>query len=122
MTLRVNQLKEMKLFYQKILGFRLIGEFPSAALLGFGFGSGAQVQLLGLLQRSVAAGRGGKATGHIAFIMPTPDCEMERQRLEGLGQSVDASRHEGIWKQSLCLRDPEGNQVELLCCDPALDN
>lgn len=32
-ALRVNNLEEMKRFYQEVLGFEVLGEFRSAALL-----------------------------------------------------------------------------------------
>ena len=32
-ALRVNNLERMKRFYQEVLGFEVLGEFPTAALL-----------------------------------------------------------------------------------------
>jgi catechol-2,3-dioxygenase len=119
-TLRVNNLKPMKKFYQECLGFELLAELPSAALLIVGAGSGAQSQMLGLLQRSVGGGPERNTVGHIALIMPVPDHELERKRLEALGLRVEAMNHEGIGKRLLCFRYPEGNEVELPCCDPTL--
>jgi len=121
-TLRVSNLKSMKKFYQDVLGFELLGEFPSASLLRIGVGSGAQTQMLGLLQRSTGVGPERNTVAHMTFIMPVPDHELERKRLEGLGLRMDAMNHEGIGKRSLCFRDPEGNEVELLCSDPTLDS
>src|SRR3954467_7140471 len=80
MTLRVNNLRLMKRFYQQFLGFELLGEFPSAALLRFRIGAGTRVQMLGLLQRSVKVAL-ERDTRHIAFCLPVPEHELERKRL-----------------------------------------
>ena len=121
-TLRVNHLKPMKKFYQDVLGFKLLGEFPSASLLWTGAVPGVQIQMLGLLQRSIGAGSERGLSGHITFAMPVPDHKLERRRLESLGLRVDALNHEGAGKRSLRFRDPEGNEVELLCCEPKLED
>jgi catechol 2,3-dioxygenase-like lactoylglutathione lyase family enzyme len=118
MTLRVNDLKPMKQFYQDVLGFELLGEFPSAALLRYGDGSSEQIQMLGLLQRSLEVEPGLNTAGHIVFIMSIRDHELEAKRLQGLGLRVEAMDLGGIGRRSLCFHDPEGNEVELLCCDP----
>ena len=38
-ALRINNLERMKRFYQEVLGFEVLGEFPAAALLKIGIGS-----------------------------------------------------------------------------------
>ena len=120
-ALRVNNLKSMKQFYQHVVGFKLLGQFPSAALLKVDDRSSDQIQMLALLQRSIGAGPERSAVGHIAFIISVEDHELEKQRLQSLGLRVDARNYERIGKRSLCFRDPEGNEVELLSRDPALD-
>jgi catechol 2,3-dioxygenase-like lactoylglutathione lyase family enzyme len=119
-TLRVNHLKLMKLFYQHVVGFKLLGEFPSAALLQVGAGSGEEIQMLGLLERSIAAQSERYAVGRVFFIIPVEDHEFERERLQRFRLRVDTMHHETTGKRSLCFRDPEGNEVELVCFDPTL--
>src|SRR4051794_23068423 len=92
-TLRVNNLRLMKQFYQGFLNCALLGEFPSAALLRAGVGSGTHIQMLGLLQRSVGPGPGRDAVNHIAFILSAPERELERRRLEALGIRVYEMNH-----------------------------
>ena len=121
-ALGVNDLPSMKKFYQEILGFELMGEFPSAALLKVSRGRSSQSQKLGLLQRSVIAECGTSEVEHIAFVMPVPDPDMERKRLEALGLKVAAMNLDGLERGLLSFRDPEGNEIELLCCRPMLDN
>src|SRR5258708_38823883 len=93
-TLRVNNLKPMKRFYQNVLGFVLLGEFPSAALLRVGDAAGAQIQMLGLLQRSAGDGPEPVQLGRIAFALPVRAHKLERERLECLGLRVNAIIHE----------------------------
>src|SRR3954469_16105414 len=89
-TLRVYNLKPMKKFYEDFLGFKLLGEFPSAALLSPSAGANTQFQMLGLLQRSVASEPDRSTTARIAFNVSVPDHESERKRLESLGLRVNA--------------------------------
>ncbi len=121
-TLRVNNLKAMKQFYQNALGFQLLGEFPSAVLLKIRDGSSDQMQMLALLQRSIGAGPESKAIERIALNIPVEDHGMERKRLQSLGLKVDETNHEAIGKRTLCFHDPEGNEVRLLFRNPTLDS
>jgi hypothetical protein len=54
---------------------------------------------------------------HIALEVSIPDFEGERTRPEALGLQVEASEHAWVHWRSLCVTDPEGNQVELVCYD-----
>jgi predicted enzyme related to lactoylglutathione lyase len=71
--------------------------------------------MLGLLQRSVCSGPDRNTAGHVTFILSVPDHESEKKRLENLGLRVNTIKHKPTGKRSLCFRDPEGNEVELLC-------
>ena len=117
-TLRVNNLKAMKQFYQEVLGFQLLGEFPSAVLLKVANVSGDQVQMLALLQRSMRAETHSHSIGRIALVIPIDDRELEKKRLQCLGLKVDETNHEGSESRSLCFHDPEGNEVKLLFSNP----
>jgi len=119
-TLRVNNLKAMKQFYQQVLGLKLLGEFPSAVLLKISDDSCGQIQLLALLQRSIGVGPESHAVGHIVLKIPVEDHDLEKNRLQSLGLTVDEANHEGTGKRSLSFRDPEGNKIKLLCCTPTL--
>src|SRR6266404_4243919 len=79
MTLHVNNLKLMKLFYQQVVGFELLGEFPSAALLMVRDGAGEPIQLVGLLQRSHGVEAGRKPVERLALGIPVEDTELERE-------------------------------------------
>ncbi len=121
-ALRVNNLPEMRRFYQEVLGLEVLGAFGSAALLRIADDFGGHTQVLGLFDRSVPVGPEHTTVDHIAFTIALGDFESERQRLEALGFSVEVKNHDWVRWRSLYLRDPEGNQVELVCYDPSLVN
>ncbi len=121
-ALRVNNLPEMRRFYQEVLGLEVLGAFGSAVLLRIADDFGGHTQVLGLFDRSVPVGPEHTTVDHIAFTIALDDFESERQRLEALGFNVEVRNHDWVRWRSLYLRDPEGNQVELVCYDPSLVN
>ena len=120
-SLRVNDLQPMKRFYINVMGFKLLGDLPSVALLRPGDDYRGQIQMLALLQRSVGVGPEPGVVRHITFILPIQDPESERRRLEGLGLCVGTTSRETAGICSLCFHDPEGNEIELVCPDPTPD-
>lgn len=92
-ALRVNNLPQMSRFYQDVLG---------------------------LFDRSVPVGPEHTTVDHLAFTISLVDYDLERRRLEGLGLKVTVKNHDWVRWRSLYFLDPEGNQLELVCYDPAL--
>jgi catechol-2,3-dioxygenase len=119
-ALRVNNLERMKRFYQEVLGFEVLGEFPAAALLKIAAGYEGHTQVLGLFDRSVSVDQKRTTVDHIAFTIGLPDYDSERKRLEALGLNVETKEHEWANWRSLYFYDPEGNRVELVCYDENL--
>ncbi len=119
-ALRVNDLQQMKRFYEDVLGLEVLGEFPTAVLLKIAEGYGGHTQVLGLFDRSVPVGPERTTVDHIAFTIELRDYEAERRRLEALGLKVDMKDHNWVKWRSLYFHDPEGNQVELVCYDDGL--
>lgn len=119
-ALRVNDLVTMKRFYQDVLGFEVLGEFATAALLRIGEGYGGHTQVLGLFDRSLSVGPERTTVDHIAFNIDLADYEPERRRLEALGLQVEVNQHDWVKWRSLYFHDPEGNQLELVCYDASL--
>ena len=117
---RVNNLQNMKRFYQEVLGLEVLGEFPTAVLLTIAAGYGGHTQVLGLFDRSVPVGPERTTVDHIAFTIALNDYESEKKRLEGLGLTVEVQDHEWVKWRSLYFHDPEGNEVEFVCFDPSL--
>ena len=119
-ALRVNDLRRIKIFYEDVLGFEVLGEFGSAALLKIADGYGGHTQALGLFDRSVPVGPGRTIVDHIAFTIALGDYDSEKKRLESLGLEVEVKDHAWVKWRSLYFVEPEGNQVELVCYDESL--
>lgn len=119
-ALRVNNLPEMKRFYQDVLGLEVLGESAAGALLKIADGYGGHTQVLGLFDRSLAVGPERTTVDHIAFTIALSDYASETKRLEGLGLAVEVKEHEWVKWRSLYFHDPEGNEVELVCFDPSM--
>ena len=119
-ALRVNDLHRMKQFYQEVLGLELLGEFPSAVFFRIAEGYDGHTQVLVLFDRSTSVGPEQTTIDHFAFTISLSDYESEWRRLERLGVEVEAMEHEWVQWRSLFFRDPEGNQVELVCYDPSV--
>jgi len=119
-ALRVNDLQLMKRFYQEVLGLEALGEFANAALLKIADGYAGHTQVLGLFDRSVRVEQEHTTVDHIAFTVALSDFDSERKRLESLGLEVETENHHWVKWRSLYFRDPEGNQVELVCYDESL--
>ena len=119
-ALRVNDLPRMKRFYQDVLGFEVLGESTTGALLKIAPGYGGHTQVFGLFDRSVPVGPERTTVDHVAFTIALADYESERQRLQSLGLAVDVKDHAWVKWRSLYFDDPEGNQVELVCYDESL--
>ncbi|HET9359245.1 MAG TPA: VOC family protein [Vicinamibacterales bacterium] len=119
-ALRVNNLAQMKRFYQDVLGLEVLGEFSQAALLTVADGYGGHTQVLGLFDRSVPVGPEHTTVDHFAFTIALEDYESEKRRLEALGLDVEVTNHDWVKWRSLYFRDPEGNLVELVCYDETL--
>jgi catechol 2,3-dioxygenase-like lactoylglutathione lyase family enzyme len=119
-ALRVNDLERMKRFYQEILGFEVLGEFPNGPLLKIAAGYAGHTQVLGLFDRSVSVDQARTTIDHITFAIDLADYDAERKRLETLGLNVEVKEHAWMNWRSLYFHDPEGNQVELVCYDESL--
>jgi catechol-2,3-dioxygenase len=119
-ALRVNDLQLMKRFYEDVLGFEVLGESATAALLKIAEGYGGHTQVLGLFDRAVPVGPEHTTVDHIAFAIALGDYDSEHRRLESLGLEVEAKEHDWVKWRSLYFHDPEGNQVELVCYDESL--
>jgi catechol-2,3-dioxygenase len=117
-ALRVNDLPLMRRFYEEVFGFEPLGEFEHAVLYRVAPGHAGHTQVFALFARGVPVGPQTTTVDHFAFTIDREDFESERLRLEGLGLKVELATHAWIHWRSLYVRDPEGNEVELVCYDP----
>ncbi len=124
-ALRVHDLDAMQAFYQNIIGLELMRRFPNSAFFKIADGHAGHTQILALFDRRKEPGYAGlnaahTTVDHIAFVIALEDFEAERKRLEGLGCQLKFATHERVHWRSLYVRDPEGNNVELVCHDASV--
>jgi catechol 2,3-dioxygenase-like lactoylglutathione lyase family enzyme len=119
-ALRVNDLAAMRRFYQEVFGLEPLGAFDGGVLYRVGPGYGGHTQVFALFARSVTVDPSRSSVDHIAFTIDRRDFDVERARLEKLGLEVKLANHAWVQWRSLYVRDPEGNQIELVCYDPTV--
>ena len=124
-ALRVDDLDSMQAFYQNVIGLELMRRFPDAAFFKIADGYGGHTQILALFDRSSQSGYTGLSAAqttvdHFAFTVAREDFASERARLEDLGCKLEFADHDWVHWRSLYVRDPEGNNVELVCHDPSV--
>ena len=124
-ALRVTDLEGMQEFYERVVGLELMQRFPEAAFFKIADGYAGHTQILALFDRKNQAGYQGLGAAlttvdHFAFTITFSDYQAERERLEALGLTLSTAEHPWVHWRSLYFRDPEGNQVELVCYDPSV--
>jgi catechol-2,3-dioxygenase len=124
-ALRVENLDRMQHFYQQVIRLPLLRRFDHAAFFRIADGFGGHTQVLALFDRSAEPGYRGPSAAtstidHIAFSIALEDFDSERSRLASLGLAIETAEHAWVHWRSLYVRDPEGNQVELVCYDPSI--
>jgi len=124
-ALRVTDLDTMQRFYEEIVGLELMRRADNAVFFKIADGYGGHTQVLALFDRSSNPGYRGLDPGtstvdHIAFEIALADYELDKARLESLGQTVTTSEHAWVHWRSLYVTDPEGNEVEWVCYDESV--
>jgi catechol 2,3-dioxygenase len=119
-ALRVHDLAKMKSFYRDIIGLEVLGEFPNSVFFKIADGYGGHTQVLALFDRSVSVHHDRSTLDHVAFTIALEDYESELQRLRIIGLTVETNTHQWVKWRSMYVRDPEGNEVELVCYDPTI--
>jgi catechol-2,3-dioxygenase len=119
-ALRVSDLAHMRRFYAEVLGLDVLGESTEGVLFRIAPGYGGHTQVLALFDRRVPLSATQTTLDHLAFTIDRADFEAERRRLEALGLELELRTHAWVHWRSLYFRDPEGNEVELVCYDPAV--
>jgi catechol-2,3-dioxygenase len=117
---RVNDLAGMQRFYETVLGLEPLHVFEHAVFYRLAPGYSGHTQVFVLFDRGVPVNAQASTVDHIAFTIDRSDSEGERSRLEGLGLKIELADHAWVHWRSLYIRDPEGNEVELVCYDPTV--
>lgn len=125
-ALRVHNLDAMQHFYEETIGLELLKRFEQAAFFKIAAGFGGHTQVLALFDRSADTGyrppnAATSTADHMAFEISRDDFDGEKRRLEQLGLAVEITEHAWVHWRSMYVRDPEGNQVELVCYDQTVE-
>ena len=122
-ALRVSDLSGMHDFYEHVIQLEPMRRTEQMSFFRIASGYRGHTQVLALFDRN----REDPSTGsisrnstldHIAFTIPPKSFASEKARLEAAGHRVEIGAHTWVHWRSLYVRDPEGNQVELVCFDP----
>jgi catechol-2,3-dioxygenase len=124
-ALRVADLGAMQRFYEQTIGLSLLKRFDHAAFFKVAVGYQGHVQVLVLFDRTAEPGYAGlnpatTTIDHLAFEIDRADYDSELARLKQLGLEIETAEHAWVQWRSIYVRDPEGNQVELVCHDPTV--
>lgn len=117
-ALRVNDLDRSQVFYADVIGLPLLRRMEHAVFFRIADGYKGHTAILALFDRNVSVAQDRSTIDHIAFTIDRADYESEKRRLESLGFTVQTAFHEWVQWRSLYIRDPDGNNVELVCHDP----
>jgi catechol 2,3-dioxygenase-like lactoylglutathione lyase family enzyme len=130
-VLRVKDLQRVKRFYTDVVGLDILREFDGIAFLKVSDGYGGHTQIIGLFQESLPVPfpkdpRGpvhldSTSLHHFALEIDKGDFDAEHDRLRRLGIEVTTFEHRWCRWRSLYVRDPEGNILELVCYDEAIE-
>jgi catechol 2,3-dioxygenase-like lactoylglutathione lyase family enzyme len=125
-SIRVKDLDAMSAFYEDVVGLDVLRRDENFVFFEIADGYGGRSQNLALFDasesmflksKSMTLTSGRSTLHHIALSIYLEDYEPEMKRFEGLGLDVRATEHAWLHVRSLYFADPEGNLLELVCCD-----
>lgn len=130
-VLRVKDLQRVKRFYTDVVGLDILREFEGIAFLKVSNGHGGHTQIIGLFHESLPVPFAkdlrepvhleSTSLHHFALEIDKGDFNAELDRLQRLGVEVTTVEHRWCRWRSLYVRDPEGNILELVCYDEAIE-
>jgi catechol-2,3-dioxygenase len=120
LALRVNELPAMRAFYRDVVGLEEWRDGDGFAFLKVAAGVEGHPQALVLFDRGVEVSPESGTLDHLAFVIELEDYEERRRQLEELGLAVAPKEFPLFGWRALFVRDPEGNTVEFVCYDPAV--
>ena len=129
-VIRVKDLHRVKRFYIDVIGLDVLQEFDGIAFLKVSDGYGGHTQIIGLFHESLPVPFRNdrrepvhlEATSlhHFALEIDKSDFDAEVERLRSMGVEVTTFEHRWCRWRSLYVHDPEGNILELVCYDEAI--
>jgi catechol 2,3-dioxygenase-like lactoylglutathione lyase family enzyme len=112
----VDDLQATEMFYQTVLGLRVIGKEPGRSVF---FQAGEASVLLAFVAEATLKGdhlppHGATGPGHFALGIDPESLDAWRQHLQGHGIPIEKEMEWSRGGRSLYFRDPAGNAVELV--------
>lgn len=108
----------MRHFYEEFVGLEVWRAQPDHVFLRVADGVGGHTQVVVLFEDAETERRQpGSSLHHFAFEIDCEHFDSQRERLEALGLDVSTDVHDWSGWRSLYILDPEGNEVEFVCCD-----
>lgn len=130
-VLRVKDLQRVKRFYADVIGLDILREFEGIAFLKVSNGHGGHTQIIGLFHESLPVPfpkdlrepvhLDSTSLHHFALEIDKGDFNAELDRLQRLGVEVTTFEHRWCRWRSLYVHDPEGNILELVWYDEAIE-
>jgi catechol-2,3-dioxygenase len=127
----VKDLERVKRFYTDVIGLDVLREFDGIAFLKVSDGYGGHTQIIGLFHESLPVPFRKDAREpvhleatslhHFALEIDKNDFDAELARLQDLGVEVTTVEFHWCRWRSLYVHDPEGNILELVCYDEAIE-
>ena len=124
-VLAVHDLEQATEFYRDVLGLEVMSplELTGLRFLRAAPAAGAaqvpQMVVLVQLPPDAAPFSGPRTLHHLALEVPAAEFDAERARLERLGYSLRMGQHPVLSAtRTMYVKDPEGNDVELICAVP----
>lgn len=130
-VLLVKDLPAVRRFYTDTIGLDILQEFDGITFLKVSNGYVGHTQIIGLFHESMpvpfpkdpreAVRLEQTSLHHFALEIDKADFDAELERLRSLGVEVTTFEHRWCRWRSLYVRDPEGNILELVCYDAAMN-
>ena len=113
-VLKVRSLEQAEAFYTGVLGIPIATRHEEAPMTFFTLGNHHDLALLEVGEEAPSPPAGATGLYHVAFKIGESLDELRaaRDELEAAGVSIDSTVDHAV-SQSLYIRDPDGNGIEL---------
>lgn len=107
-------------FYRDLLGFEIISpsHLPNV-FLKVAEGHAGIPQMIVIVPKSaeVLSQPSGFQLHHLAFELPPAEFDEQRKALVAAGFSPRGGKHPVLASRTMYVNDPDGNEVEFICCE-----
>ena len=121
LALRVNDIAAMRAFYRDVIGLEVWRDGEDYVFFKVAEGVEGHPQTLVLFDRGIDVGPEASTLDHLAFVIDRDGYDACRRQLEGLGLAVRPREFPSFHWRALFVNDPDGNTVEFVCYDAAVE-